>query len=425
MKKCVFQFMILLLVFFSVCGCQLSRESQKNKDNVTQESIEYVEKKYNKNFEVSKSGYVMTNSTLFPTYSDDIMIEFTDGTKVMYFSKEEEFYDNYQEKLITKTLEKEIWEPMLENLKPYYFEETSYNIIPAFNLFNVEGYEGSYFHEYYDGDIKNFIKKEKLSVDVGYFNEYNHWEPSQIYILSEDANSWQGRFELVDKTLDKYFKGQLKYNGIQLVAITPELYDSLLKEGKHNVDVGMVGCWATGNNKRLEVQNYIKVSEGIYATSAEANFVLQEGDIKLKEVMTSNELQTIIDKVAKEKQEKDEFYNKYEKYKYKVNSLTPIYEFEYSDRVKNRYKGNTTAQMHIYIKIVPSELNISSDNNLYVYPYYNHYNKKQYYESFKVSEGNSINGNLEFVYPNTEVNKEYFWIGTQIREELVKEENIE
>lgn len=411
----LFKITIILILIISISGCKLGKKEQDNKNKITEDAIKYIEKKYNKDFKVNRSGYVMTNSTLFPTYSDDVEIELTDGTKILYSAENNKFYDDYQAEKISKALIEEIWNPMLVKLEPY---KLSYEVKPAFNLYNKEGLTGTFFHEHYNGNIENFIKNEKLSVDIGHYDEYDNWIESYIYIISEDKDSWQERFNTVENTIKTYFKGQ-NDSSLQLIALTSNLYEEVKPEGYYDIKINMDGCWAKGNNKNLYLQKYIKVSDGIYITSSESNFNLEEGDITLKEVMTGEELQNIMDVVAKEKAGLDEHYQKYEKNKYKINYLTPVYEFVFSERIQKKYEEyGSDAFMSVYIKFIPEELNISDNNNLYAYPI--RYGKIDNYYNDIVSQGNKKEAGTEMLYIFKKDHKDYYWIGTQTTEEIIK-----
>ncbi|MBQ8828330.1 MAG: hypothetical protein IJZ90_04250 [Clostridia bacterium] len=134
------------------------------------------------------------------------------------------------------------------------------------------------------GNIDEFIENEKLDLSIGYYNYNGNCVQSELYIISEDENSWQSRFDIVEETVDNYFKGQSSY--LELIALTSELYENEVKTSENaQIDIRMAGCWATRNNNKLKLQKFIKVSDGVYITSSDSAIgILEEGDIIFKEV---------------------------------------------------------------------------------------------------------------------------------------------
>ena len=401
MKK--LKLLLVVGIVLLLSGC-LSREEKKEVNDITDKAKKYMKQKYNKYFNVEKSGKVVSSNTTFVTYADEIYIEFTDGTTALYFPEEQEFYDNYQSKKIAKELTDKIYVPMMKEISTYKFID-NYNIEPSFNLYDEQGLRGNFFHEYYDNDIDKFIKNEKLSLNIGYYDNDENWHDVNMYIISKDNNEWKTKFEIVDNYINKYLKNQKDYD-LNLIAVTPELYEKEIK-GKDivsingaNINIGKEGCFASGNMKKLYLQKYVKVSKGIYATVYESNFELQDGDITFKEVMKADELQKIIDNISKEK---DVTNN------YLIKSISPIYELEFSDRIKNTFKSNMT----VYFKIDTKELGISDENNLYTYPILR-YGKSDSYENYVIVSGTEKSGKSDYINISKNQNKDYYWIGRKV-----------
>lgn len=413
--NCIQLIISVILIAIPIVLAFLSRVHNKEmttKEKIIKEGLTYIEEKYDQNFEISSSGYVLINTTLFATYSKDIRIELTDGTKILYSAEEQKYYDDYQAEEISKALEEKIWNPMLEKLQPYYYENLSFEIIPSFNFYNEEGYSGNFFHIFYDGNIMSYVSEEDINVSIGYYDSYDNWVNTKLYIISEDENSWQNRFDIIEETLDTYFRTQPEYL-LELVALTPDLYEKTVKNQENpKVNIGMDGCFATGNNKKLYLQKFIKISDGIYVTANASKVILEDGDITLKEVMTASELQNIMDNVVLKQESTDKNYMQNETYKYYINSLTPVYELEFSEKIQNAFKNyGADASISVYVKFVPEELNISKDNNLYSYPIRN--GQYNYYQNYVVDKGNDEEAELDNWYIFKQQHKDYYWMGTQ------------
>jgi len=385
MKKTVLKISVIITAILTLCGCVITKEDENYLDEVAKEAKQYIEKKYNKSFDVKESKYITQGTMLWPTRTGDISIKFTDGTEVYYFDEIKIFKDDYQYEEITLALRNAIWKPLLEKIAPYKFLSNETYL-----------YFGDYFHEYFNGDIEDFTKNEEINLSL-----YNPIY-STLYLISKDEDSWKDRFDIINKTFNHYFNG----SSIPIAVITPELFNKISNKDYYPkaVNVGMVGCWASGYTNSIDIQHYIKIAKGVYVTSSESNFILEEGDITLKEVMTAEQLQKILDEVAENKGilEEDKYY---------INPITPIYELEFSDRVKNQFASRgDDAAMDVYVKLDVKELNVSDDYNLYSYPILRYSNGNAYYHSVS-AHGNKLDGESDIFYIFQNVHKDYFWIG--------------
>ena len=384
MKKTLGTIVCLICIFF-MCGCGVSKEEEKHLDKITKQSVSYMSEKYGKNFEVIESSFILASETLFPSYSDDILIKMSDETKVIYKSDENKFYDDYQASQISNSLESSIWNPMLEKIKPYGFDESG--VEPIFNRYSRVNFYGSFYNSYYDCDINKFIKQENPTISIGIASSY--FEHRSIYVISEDNEIWKEKYNIIKETLDTYFPDSYT----NFVFLTNELYNKRKSDPLFHVNIGMEGCWAEGNNIDLEIQKYIKISDGIYATSNEKNFDLIDGDITLKEVMTGAELQALIENPLNQSDST---------YKELANVKSPVYEFVFSERIKDaNAKYGDAAGLDLYIKFVPEELNLSTNNNLYRYRD-NGYN-------YIVATGDGVSKYESIPIFKT---RYYYWIGT-------------
>lgn len=65
-------FILSVIMMFGMCGC-MSKEDDEQLKKITKEALTYVEEKYQENFSVKGSGYVLIDTTLFPTYGEEII----------------------------------------------------------------------------------------------------------------------------------------------------------------------------------------------------------------------------------------------------------------------------------------------------------------------------------------------------------------
>lgn len=409
-KKKYFVFLIFFVLLLCLGGCKsLSISAQINKKKIEKQAIEYMEKKYNKTFEVDRSNYITKTQSGIPTSSDDLRINFSDDTSAIYSDKENKFYDDYQAKEISDAIISQILNPMLEKIKPAVLADKDKEPI----FFIEDEYMGkldNYYHNFYKGDISKFIAKEKIGIDLS---------DNYIYVLSDyNNNSWKDKFDIIYNTIKDNFSYPEK-NIVQYAAITNDLYNYLevhnsnIDDGEEKsfADFDMEGCLGYGNSNVKETQqkNYIKLADGIYVNpylSVSLNssldyklsdLTLNEGDIVLKEVMDGSSLQQNINKNSN-----------CQNNKYNVNSVTPIYKIDFSDRIKEMYKNNSRQRLYVYLKLVPEEIGISSKNFLY------HYTTNECQSDVLINNAGS-SYNVGLYVSNSNELPEYLWVGTQTK----------
>ena len=388
-------------------GC-MTKDEKVELEKITKVGLEYAEEKYGEDYEVVDSSYEYQESILWPTNTGDVSIELDNGTKVIYLSTEKKFYDNFQADDILEAIEQEIWNPLLEQLEPYDFADSG-EIRLSVNDDLVNESEEGFFHEYYEGDIKAFMEKERPWFDVkAYEWQSESWVSTYLCLISETDKDWQDRASLINDISKKYFKEE---NYIfEIAALTPELFDRVREEDGY-IDIGQEGCWALGEVYELKKQNYIEVMDGIYVTSSEDGFYLEEGDIVLKEAGYSiTEIQKAVDAyteaVLKESGDAT---------KYTINSLTPLYEMEFSDRVKQQFEGENIC---LYVKYVSDEADLSEESVLYMHPYI----KDSFIGmNYEVVAADTTDGESQNVSVNKKEDKDYFWIGTMTSEKVFAE----
>lgn len=161
------------------------------------------------------------------------------------------------------------------------------------------------------------------------------------------------------------------------------------------------GCFAEGNPNDFSEQNFIKVYDGIYITSDVSNIKLNEVDIFLKKAtnVTHLELQNDLNEISGEY------------YKYIVNNNIPILEVVFDDEFIKKYKQVSTGDdFYCYFKVVPEELNISINNNLYST------RKTDYnFTSEALDIEDKYDYGLEIIFPTGSYEDNYYWFGEKIK----------
>lgn len=410
-KKKKFFLVIIFVLLLCLGGCKsLNISAQIHKNKIEKRALEYMKKKYDKTFEVERSEFITEWQSALPTSSDNIRIYLSDEISVIYSDKKDKFYDNYQSKKISDAIISQIWNPMLEKVKPAILADN--DKLPIFFIQDENlGKLDNYYNNFYTGsDISEFILKEKVGID---------FSDNYIYIISNFTDSsWKSKFDIIHNTIKEKFSQQYE-SGVQYAAITEDLYNDLKLENSYTdnekqkkyADLSMEGCFGKGSSLlgNVETQKYIKVANGIYINDHVANqyyknynvnnLVLNEGDIILKEKMDVSALQQIIDKNS-------ECQNK----KHLVNSITPIYEIVISDRIKEHYKNTDFKILTTSVKIVPEEIGISSENYLNQYDIY-HY-KTNGCQIHYLTYGIDFFGRMT-ISVNNNKSSEYLWVGTK------------
>ena len=118
-KKKKFFLVIIFVLLLCLGGCKsLNISAQIHKNKIEKRALEYMKKKYDKTFEVERSEFITEWQSALPTSSDNIRIYLSDEISVIYSDKKDKFYDNYQSKKISDAIISQIWNPMLEKVKP-------------------------------------------------------------------------------------------------------------------------------------------------------------------------------------------------------------------------------------------------------------------------------------------------------------------
>lgn len=398
--KNIIKSIIAFVFIISLCGC-MSDEEKKNLDKITKEGLNYIEKKYNKKFEKDYSKYIVSSVGMFVSESEDIQIMLMDGTRVVYDNEEKLFYDDYQAELIVQDITDKLWKQLESDIQPVIYKNPEDKLY--FNLRKDKSCSGSFFHEYYDGNIESFAEKENIIVSYGQLTDNGGFDDSNLYVIVNNKLESQQKVSKINNTFSKYFRKKHSYQHLNLniAIVTQELYNSIVSNDTTLINVGLDGCFAEGNPNDFSEQNFIKVYDGIYITSDVSNIKLNEGDIFLKKAtnITQIELQNDLNEISGEY------------YKYIVNNNIPILEVVFDDEFIKKYKQvSTRDDFYCYFKVVPEELNISINNNLYST------RKTDYnFTSEALDIEDKYDYALEIIFPTGSYEDNYYWFGEKIK----------
>lgn len=402
MKKRLLLTLIIFIIMITLTGCGASREQKKNQNKILKNALTYYNKKYNSNVKVNKSYYNCYYDGLISTKcSDDYYVELDNGYVIYYNKEKNKFYDNTQSETIERDIKNSIWNEVLKPLEPY---KTNANNDVYFNYLSPTNFFTGFFNEYYDGkNIKNYALKEEIKVDYGQKHETSESvriDSNDIYVIDEDGTTWKNRVQEAEKLFNIYFKDK-----IYISAITSQRYNEIIDNNyRYLTKISDEGCWGIYNSSNgYKTIKYIKIMDGLYATSDEYNLELEEGDIKFINSISKDELNQKIEAAQRYQAENDETYKKYETNYYKANIIGNTYKIQLSDRIK-KAKKNDDDRLLVYFKLNTNELNIENTNNLYKFndEYHNYKNYVEASGSSQKSDSTAI---------DIDNSNHYYWIG--------------
>ncbi len=270
-KKILAVVIAAFAALFVLTGC-LTKEQKQNLRDTESLAEGYLENKYHKNFSLKDSGYVTYNSSVFMEYSSNMWFEFSDGTNVYYDAENDEgksaFYDDRQSQEISDAIVNDILFPVFQEIGDVRIGASDNSVYSAFKFNNIYN-DWSLFHEYYNGSIKDYLNKEKVSASTD----------ENIYIVCNE-NEWETAFDICKRKLLRY----LRVNGfINFLAVTEQGYREQVSQHYEDGMFSKLHCNVYGTN--LYIQKYIQVAENIYiCADDEDGFVLNDGDIVFEPV---------------------------------------------------------------------------------------------------------------------------------------------
>lgn len=376
---------LLLLLSLMLCSCESSLET-KTRNKITRTGTQWIKEKYKRDFTVDSSSYVESGYGLFgPSYSDDIIIHFTDGTDLVYLSATKTFADTYEAETINSDIESTLWPAVMEDMGDYYYydydyDTESYYMSPGFN-YKCDDCEESFYTKRYSGDIFDYAQKEKMLAD------------GSILLISS-ADEWKTRFDILKERMNTWFTGQ-ETGELKITALNQACYEKVVDGTWKYPDIDLDGCWASmsisGESNTL-VQNYIQPLPGVYVTSDEYDILLQEGDVTFEQVRDSSWIeehtedvyqQNILQAIRESEKTKNTITENNNDSKsagtsntdssdeetaiskidhFRAEAQSPVYRMVLSDRLLGLIDPD---DFSMYIKFVPKEAGISEDS-----PYY-------------------------------------------------------
>ena len=218
----------------------------------------------------------------------------------------------------------------------------------------MEMFGDACFHDYYDGNIKEYCKKGVTDYRYAYKKKLrikSDWLKNDIYVITNEFNDYQKKFKeieeyLVENGLEKVFSPQFNF----VSENAQKEIDQCIDQKKNRPDVGKTdGYWAQYNWGQDYNKYFFKLSKGIYGYND--SFALKKSDFKLNEVELKKGSKSIID-------EKEHIY----RLEFNLDFLDSITEI-YTGSIKSEkliYGGN------LYLMLNNKELGVSAGAKLYL-----------------------------------------------------------
>ncbi|MBQ3546447.1 MAG: hypothetical protein IJA34_15895 [Lachnospiraceae bacterium] len=314
-KKLLLKMIVSLVVVLIIAmGSILLIDREKNEklsiEDFKEMAKEYYENKYNMELQINDIGYISTGG-LVSNETNDMYIKVSNGSTIIYIEETKKLYDNRQAKEIINNIEETVLENVFANVSSITnIEEIFYNNVKVneFNIFTKQGIKGSYFNSYYDGDIEKFLANEEVVFD-----------DLRLFAICDDSSKTES---IKNKVIDELQKSNIKYeeSNIELRILTRDCYDKYLNKEYRLPDIDMTECYAKyvlGEKEYSYVQKYIEVTDGIFITSNERDFLLETNDIVLEKCET--------DKIA-------------------------MYKVKFSERIKEYINSKTYNELNVYVR---------------------------------------------------------------------------
>lgn len=343
MKRKFIKLLLMTAVFsllFSLTGCLTAEE--KRELNVFEEAAtKYYQDKYGESPQIESCGFYVNCDSLFPSSTEHMYARCSDGTIIFYDANLDQIVDNKQSNEISIAVEEELMTQM----------DQATALIPGSRLIILDycssayaaDYEGNFYHTYYDGDIHAFLAAEDVQLTAN------------MYLLCDKDDPWESAQKKCEEIIRENFRTS---NRVTLTILSEDRY----YEKFDMVRISDLGCYAqysmTATSTDAYIQSFIKIVDGIYATSAERNFVLEDGDITAVEAISVEDLNAAI-------------YERYEELSDKTGetysvalAASPIYRFVFSDRIKDKFSDGDLA---VYLMVAPEEVNAVEGDQILEY----------------------------------------------------------
>lgn len=350
--------LVILGVLLSLTGC-LTAEEQLELDNFEAAATKYYQDKYGEEPQIESFGYYVMSDGLFPSRTKHKYARCADNTIIFYDADRDQMVDNIQSNEISTAIEKTLVSQM----------EQVTDLIPGstLNIRNYDSsayaadYEGNFYHTYYDGNIYSFLEAE----DVRLY--------ADLYLLCNKDDPWKEAQLKCEEIIRKYFRNDI---AVTLTVLTPDCFEVSQDDGYIRTNIGQQGCFAEysmyGETTKSYIQSFIKIVDGIYATCDEPGFQFIEGDIVAVEAISEDEMNEKIfaryDKLPDHAPENSNgTFQRDDKahISYGIaSSSTPIYNFVFSQRIKEAFPDGELA---VYLRYIPEEVHAEEGDRMMCY----------------------------------------------------------
>ncbi|MCD7840300.1 MAG: hypothetical protein LUG46_06745 [Erysipelotrichaceae bacterium] len=359
MKKYI-RIALSICLLFVVTAC-LSQEQKQIRDEVEKEALIYMQDKYNMSFTVEEVSYIYNTSGEFSSATDNIRVDFSDGSRCIWYGDTDTFADDKQATIILASINNQILQPMIENnlSNSIIYEDIDINY-----YYQSGNCDGNFFTTYFDGNINDFIKNETIIIKGTLFD-----------VVDEDT--WYNEINDFCDSYEDAFGFNL-HSSLSLEGLSQNAYQRYISdETIFGISTNEWWCdYHIGDYLRKKEQHYIQVTDTIEMTSNTYNLNFNDGDIQLIKFTDS-----------------DTWLNDYmtsENYTFDING--DIYQMVISDDLKDK-------EINMYIRY-------SGEDTLY----YTSEKGTRYDYSFSLSGGRDAHF---YSYDEDDV----FWIGTQSKVE--------
>ena len=324
---------LFLCLLFLLSSCKDNGKDMQKKAKA------YYEKKYDLKDVTLSDPFKAGNSGLFGYIGvEDLAFEVSDGSFIYYDKEEDRFYDSKQAEQIEEDFETKLLPELMKEIRsPYVLKDS------RIAATRYESFDECVFHEYYDGDIKDYLAKERPSI-------------SDFLLTVQAQDDSKEQIASLYEKMASYFKGGAE------VRVVKEGSSYLLEENKEEYigrdDEDLIAEASLYFNDRMywHEPHYVEAMEGVMISSDMADFILEEGDIRLEEVKDGQSFQEILDASyyampVDAKENKDGSYTvRDQRHEERIilDEEFPYYRLVLSDRVKEKMKDEL---FPVYIKV--------------------------------------------------------------------------
>lgn len=337
-RKIALMFFIAALAVL-MSGCKLAEQRRALKRQEPKAVAWYKEKYGLSSAKIERAGYLSYGEWFGLATTENMYFQMKDGYTVVYLAEEERFGDDRQAGEIEKKLYENVLNPLLEETKERLHAEAAGCVDELiFNVWDGNTKAWQVYTSYFEGDIEDYMEEETIYIGrpggVGF------------YVVGGPEGNYRQELKKLGESLQEQFTMSSQ---VTLSGISQEYYNSW-KAGDRSyfsfVDDGCYLQYKINGTIACYEANYIKLMPGVYATAAEPDFMLEEGDIVCREAMTEEELQSLIDENYNKlpdyaEENNDRGYNTRDKAhesKKVIDAWSAIVRLEFSDRVKQAFR---------------------------------------------------------------------------------------